>query len=203
MKRILLIFFSVAVFVTTSAQEKKTSFGIKTGINMSIFSASINSEASWLTGFHVGGYLKTALSEKIAFRPELYYSSQGQKDEYIQPPNGPSIGETTTKANYLNVPLLFEFGNKVSFQAGPQLGFLLSATEKGTVQGQSVNDDLKDIMKGTDFSFVLGTGIQATDKLNFGARLNLGLSEVFDGSGESGFPSIKNRVLHFYVGFTF
>jgi hypothetical protein len=203
MKRILLIFFSVVIFVTTSAQEKKTSFGIKTGINMAIFSASINSEASWLTGFHFGGYMKTSLSEKIAFRPELYYSSQGQKDEYIQPPNGPSIGETTTKANYINVPLLFEFGNKVSFQAGPQLGFLLSATEKGTVQGQDVDDDLKDIMKGTDFSLVLGSGVQLGNNFNLGVRLNLGLSEVFDGSGENGFPSIKNRVFHFYIGYTF
>jgi hypothetical protein len=204
MKRLLLIAFTMAVIITTtSAQEKKISFGLKTGLNLSIFSASINSEAAWRPGFHIGGYLKTPLSEKISFRPELYYSSQGQKDEYYQPPNGPTIGETTTKTNYLNLPLLLEFGNKLSFQAGPQLGFLLSANESGTIQNEPIDEDLKSIMKGTDVSLVLGTGIQAGPNVNLGLRLNLGLTEVFDGSGSNGFPGIKNRVLHFYIGYTF
>lgn len=143
------------------------------------------------------------MSEKVFFRPELYFSSQGQKDEYITPPNGPIIGETTTTTNYLNLPLLFEFGKKFSFQAGPQLGFLLSASEEGTIDGEQIDSDLKEIMKEVDFSLVLGTGFQAGDHFNLGARLNLGLSEIFDESGSNDVPSIKNRVFHFYIGYTF
>jgi hypothetical protein len=204
MKRILAVLVSIVVIsMSTAAQDKKPSFGVKAGLNLSIFSASINSESSWLPGFHIGCYLKQPLSEKIYFRPELYYSKQGQKDEYIQPPNGPTLGNTSTKLNYLNVPLLFEFGNKVSLQAGPQLGILLSATESGTILNQQIDDDLKGIMKDVDFSFVVGTGIRLGEDLSLGARLNLGLSEIFDDSGDGDFPSIKNRVFHFYLGYRF
>jgi hypothetical protein len=128
---------------------------------------------------------------------------QGQKDEYIQPPNGPSLGNTTTKLSYLNIPLLFEFGNKVSFQAGPQFGILLSATESGTIFNQPIDDDLKEITKGVDFSFALGTGFRLGEDFSLGARMNLGLSEIFDDSGDGDFPSVKNRVFHFYLGYRF
>src|SRR5688572_4287953 len=204
MKRILVVVISMVVIsMSTAAQDKKPSFGVKAGLNLSIFSASINSESSWLPGFHIGCYLKQPLSEKIYFRPELYYSIQGQKDEYIQPPNGPTLGNTTTKLSYVNVPLLFEFGNKVSFQAGPQVGLLLSAKESGTILNQQIDDDLKGITKRVDFSFVLGTGIRLGEDLSLGARINLGLSEIFDDSGDGDFPSIKNRVFHFYLGYRF
>lgn len=201
----IIIAFTLATWLLqpAQAQDKKVSFGIKTGLNVSVFSASINSEASSRAGFHVGGYLKTPISEKVSFRPELYFSSQGQKDEYLTPPNGPTIGETTTKVNYLNVPLLFEFGKKFSLQVGPQLGLLLSAREEGTIDNEPVDDDLKSIMKGTDFSLVFGAGIQPGSHVNLGARLNYGLSEVFDESGSGGFPSVKQVVFHFYVGYIF
>lgn len=178
------------------AQDTKSVFGLKTGLNVSILSTSINSDPSSRTGFHLGAYVKVPLSEKVFFRPELYYSGQGQKDDYGDG------STTTTKLNYLNIPVLFEMGRKVSFQAGPQLGFLLAAHEKGTIDGDKVNDDLKEFMKGTDFSLVLGMGFQPQEHFNFGVRLNLGVSDIFD-IDAPGFPSVKNRVFHFYVAYSF
>lgn len=205
MKPIVLIVLSNLICFTllSQDQEKKPVFGIKAGLNTSIFSASINSESSYKAGFHVGGYMKSSLSEKVFFRPEVFFSGQGQKDEYRTPPNGPSVGNTTTTVNYLNVPLLFEFGKKFSLQAGPQVGFLLSAKEEGEIDGEVINEDLKDIMKGTDFSFCIGLGFSTEKNINLGARLNYGLSEIFDESGSNGFPSIKNRTFHFYLGYSF
>lgn len=202
--RQLITIFVITFFCSgyTSAQEKKTNFGVKSGLNLSVFSASINSEASMKAGFHLGGYLRSSLSEKVFFRLEGYYSGQGQKDEYRSSPNGPSLGTTTTTVNYLNFPVLFEFGRKFHFQTGPQLGFLLSAREKGTIDNTTVDDDLKSIMKGTDFSFVLGLGINATEHFNIGARYNIGLNTIFK-DVPSDFPDIKNRVLHFYVAYSF
>jgi len=204
MKQYLLsIIFLTLTFSYISAQEQKTTYGIKTGLNVSILSASINSEASWKSGFHIGFYMKNAMSEKTFFRPELYFSSQGQKDNYIQLPGGSSVGETTTSLNYLNLPILFEFGKKVSFQVGPQVGVLISAKEEGTIQGQKVNDDLKTVMKSSDFGLVFGSGIQLSDHVNFGARLNLGLSDIFESGGNGDSFSVKNRTLHFYLGIGF
>ncbi len=186
-------------------QGKKSQFGIKTGVNVSTFSASINSDASSLIGFHLGAYMKAPIQGNLFFRPELFFSSQGQKDNYKYVPNGPSAGSTTTTVNYLNFPMLLESGRRVSLQVGPQLGILLSGHEKGTIGGQAVNDDLKEVMKSTDFSFLFGLAVNASEHLHVGARYQLGLSNIFakPQSGPVDFPSIKNRVFHFFLGFSF
>ena len=45
MKKILVVLISMVVIsMSTAAQDKKPSFGVKAGLNLSIFSASINSE---------------------------------------------------------------------------------------------------------------------------------------------------------------
>jgi hypothetical protein len=202
MKKYLLFASTLISCLAAFSQDKKTQVGIKSGLNVAILSASINSESSYKSGFHIGMYIKTP----GGFRPEIYFSSQGQKDNYVSPPSFVSTGKTTTTLNYLNIPLLMELGKKkVMFQIGPQIGFLLSAKEVGTINNQSVNSDLKDFTKSPDFSLVLGAGINATEKLNFGLRLNYGLSDIFNSPSSPGvdFPSIKNRVFHFYAGVSF
>jgi hypothetical protein len=204
----LLCFFSVAsaqqtVNTETSQPAKpRTVFGFKAGLNASIFSASVNSESSFKSGFHFGIYVRTPITHRFFFRPELYYSSQGQKDNYQYPSSGASAGKTTTTLQYINIPLLFEQGRKVSFQFGPQIGILAGSREKGTIENQSVNDNLKDVMKAADLSLVLGVGFSPGDHFNFGFRYNCGLTDIYKGddvAGVSDFPSIKNRVLHFYI----
>ena len=184
----------------------KTVFGLKSGVNVSIFSASVNSESSFRTGFHIGVYVKSHMSNNWYFRPELYYSGQGQKDDWQTPPNGPSVGNTTTTVNYLNVPLLFETGKKVSFQFGPQIGIFLSGTEQGTINNQKVDGDLKEEFKPIDLSLVLGLSVNPTENFNFGLRLNNGLTDIYTADPDYPgieYPPIKNRVFHFYVGFSF
>lgn len=185
-------FFSVA-------QDNPASFGLKAGLNLSIFSASVNSESSFKPGLHVGGYMRKPISANFFFRPEIYFSSQGQKDDY-QLGNGTSIGATETTTNYINVPVLFEVGRKVSFQFGPQVGFLLSAREEGTIDNEKVDDDLKEYMKSTDFSGVLGIGVSPGEHFNFGARANIGLTNFNDTDGGI---DVKHRVIHFYVAYSF
>lgn len=201
MKKYSLLVITLIGWFTSFSQDKKTQVGIKSGLNLAILSASINSESSYKPGFHIGMYVKTP----GGFRPEVYFSSQGQKDNYVSPPSFVSTGKTTTTLNYLNIPLLMELGKKVNFQVGPQIGFLLSAKEVGTISNQSVNSDLKEFTKSPDFSLVLGAGINASEKVNFGLRLNYGLSDIFNSPSSPGvdFPSIKNRVFHFYAGVSF
>jgi hypothetical protein len=191
--------------VTAESGKPKAEFGFKTGANFSELSASINSESSMTSGFHVGMYVKLPLSEKTFFRPELVYSSQGQKDNYQNPSTGASLGATTTTLNYLNVPLLFETGKKSGFQFGPQLGFFLSGHEVGTVNGQKVNDDLSGISKSIDLSFVLGLSIDPFEHFHFGLRYQYGLTPVFNKptGAPSDYPSPKNRVINVYAAFSF
>jgi hypothetical protein len=128
--------FSVAQDSQPATEEfPKAAFGIKGGLNISSFSASINSESRAKAGPAFGFYVRKQLRAKSFFRTELYYSSQGQKDNYVPATGGgPSLGSTTTTLHYLNIPFIFEFGRKLSFHAGCQFGILVAGREKGTVR---------------------------------------------------------------------
>ncbi len=207
----------VAVFCTLPAlaqvvdstepapSSKKAAFGIKAGLNVSRFSANVNQESRPLIGWHLGIYARTTVSRQIYFLPELYYSVQGQQNNYLYSPSGPSIGSTTTTLSYLNVPLLFEFGGKVRFQIGPQFGLLLSGNEKGIVASENVNKSVSDVTSALDLAGVVGLAISPIDKLTVGARYNMGFNDIYTGDSKSvvKYPTISNRVFHFYIAYSF
>jgi Outer membrane protein beta-barrel domain len=212
---LIITFFLVLInIVVTPAQEAlksieypKAVFGIKGGVNISTFSASINSETQAKPGMALGIYIRKQISPKLYFRPEMYYSNQGQKDNYLYPYGGPSIGSTTTSMHYLNIPLLFELGNKVSFQFGGQLGVLLAGTEKGTVASVEIDQKLDDVMSAVDFALVAGVGITFGRNINGGVRVNYGITNILnpeqDANSNIELPNVHNRVLQFYVGYSF
>jgi hypothetical protein len=185
-----------------SVGQKKFTYGIKTGLNASVISASVGSTSSFRSGFHFGGYAKRKLSKSISLRPELYFSSQGEKDVYKEMPSGTPIGNTTTKINYINLPLMVQFGNKLNFHAGMQVGFLLSSKEEGEFGGAPYHDNLKDITKPIEYSYVLGIGYDA-NHFTLGARINMGISEIFTYSDSLFYPSMTHKLMHFYVGYSF
>jgi hypothetical protein len=188
------------------AQKPATKFGFKTGINFSFLSTAINSEPKMKSGFHFGTYMKSSLSETFFFRPEIYFSRQGQIEDH-QTAKGVSVGASETTLNYLNVPLLFEDGKKLAIQVGPQIGFLLSGRQKGTINNVAIDDNLKEVMKAVDLSLIVGIGVSPGEHFNAGIRVNWGLTDIYKGDDEMNvpgiiFPTIKNRVIHFYIAFS-
>jgi hypothetical protein len=185
----------------------KAVFGIKGGVNVSRFSTSINSESRAKAGLALGIYVKKQIDPKIFFRWELYYSNQGQKDNYLYPYGGPSIGRTTTSMHYVNTPFLLEFGRNVSFQTGAQVGLLIVGKEKGTIESVKVNNNLKDVMTTADMSLVIGVGISPGEHFNGGIRINYGVTNIYnpetDSSSGVDVPEIHNRTLHCYVAYSF
>jgi hypothetical protein len=190
-----------------ASKYSKAVFGIKGGLNLSILSASINRESKFKAGPSFGIYVKKQIGKLLYFRPELYYSNQGEKDSFIDFSNHQSLGATTTSLHYLNVPVLFETGGKFSCQFGGQLGFLLGGTEKGTIDNVKVDEKIKNVFNTVDFSLVLGMGYSFNSHLNAGARLNYGISNIYKLGEDPGspvdLPSIQNRVFHFYLGYSF
>lgn len=104
--------------------------------------------------------------------------------------------------------------DKFSLEAGPQIGFLLSAkvdfeyTYRETFEGvteiesESGSVDIKDEVKSIDFGFGFGAAYNFTDKLSLGARYTLGLTSIAkDFEGES--ADIKNNVLQVSLGYKF
>ena len=95
----------------------------------------------------------------------------------------------------------------LSVQAGPQIGFLMSAdasssvTSGGTTNSSSSN--VKDQYKDIDFGLNFGVGYKLDFGLFFDARYNLGLSDLADKRNDGDNGKSTNRVIQISVGYSF
>ena len=193
MKKLLLTaVIAVISIVSINAQE----FGAKAGVNF----ASLNGDEDFdgRTSFFVGGVVEFEISESFSIQPELLYSSQGAKSSFSE--EGFDF-ESTIKLDYLNIPIMAKYyvTEGLSIEAGPQVGFLLSAKAEVKEDGESDSEDIKDELKSVDFGLNFGLGYKLDSGLNFGARYNLGLSNVPD---EDDFD-LKNGVFQIAIGYFF
>ena len=202
MKKITLSIVAVLAFGFANAQEVK--FGAKAGLNVSTLTGDVN-DASSRVGFHVGGFAEIKLSDKFSVQPELLYSAQGAKFET----SGAGFSEED-KFNlaYLNVPVMAKYyvAEKFSLEAGPQIGFLLSAKNdfsySDSGESESGKVDIKDGFKSIDFGVNFGAGYDFTENLSVGVRYNLGLSNIAE-KVEGSDAKVKNSVFSLSVGYKF
>jgi len=213
MKKILLIILATAGIAFVQAQEN-VQFGLKSGLNFASLNGDSSDEINLdpRIGFHIGGFVEIPVSEKFSFQPELLYSTQGAKlkdtDDF-----GAGLGDVEIdgvfKLDYINIPLMAKFyaAEGFSIEAGPQIGFLVSSeseTDATFNNGQTISnkEDLKEFTSSIDFGINLGIGYKLESGLNFGARYNLGLSNVNDGDGSGGVKD-RNGVFQISIGYLF
>jgi hypothetical protein len=202
MKKVL--FFAVyLLFGLIVVKAQDLNFGVKGGVNFASITGDFTDDLNSRTSLHFGVVAEIGISEKFSFQPELLYSAQGAKYDDSDGYSG------TTKLDYLNIPLIAKYyvAEGFSLEAGPQIGFLLSAKDEYESPGDSGEDDVKDFVKGIDFGINLGVGYKLEGGLNFGARYNLGLSNLND-YDMSDFEEIgsfdwKNGVFQISVGYFF
>ncbi|WP_447634977.1 porin family protein [Flavobacterium microcysteis] len=185
MKKILLLAV-IAVLGVTNVNAQKINFGVKGGLNFASISGDNTKEIDPVAAFNFGLLSEIPISEKFSFQPEVMFSGQGYsfkgKDNLIA-------------LNYLNVPLMGKYyvTKGLSIEAGPQLGFLLSAKDE--------KKDVKDSFKTFDFGVNFGLGYKLENGINFGVRYNLGLTDINNLDNYSG--KNKNGVLQVSVGYFF
>lgn len=197
MKKILPSLFILCFLVTTTFAQR--SGGLKGGLNLSSqkwevkISGGSGSEKLEGVGFHVGGYLNYALSDVMSLQPELLFNVLKVSQD-----------GTDLTLNYISVPVMFGYGveaNKLIFQAGPQLGVLVS-TDPSEMKDDSYVGSI-------DLSFDLGVQVNF-GKFNISGRYGIGLLNIVEDkfneelSAELGMPvelSIKNNNLQFSVGY--
>ncbi|MBF4492719.1 PorT family protein [Flavobacterium sp. JLP] len=191
MKRIILTVLAIMAFGFANAQQ--TRFGVKGGLNVTTFAGGNYWDAKSLVGFQLGGFAEIKIIERLSIQPEVLFSTQGAKLE-------DSFGEFDTKLNYINVPVLAKFyiTKQFTVEAGPQLGFLVSAKQEG--------NDVKDSFKSVDTGFNFGAGYNFTDNVSVGLRYTVGLSNIADydvNDTEEYFDSPKNSVLALTLAYKF
>lgn len=193
---------AVMAFAFSNAQETK--FGVKAGLNLASFGGD-GEDVSSKVGFHVGGLAEIKLSDKFSIQPELLYSTQGAKEKGQVEFNGDVYDvEMNYKLAYINVPVLAKYyvAEKFSLEAGPQIGFLVSAKGEATFGGNSEEDDIKDAFESIDFGVDFGAGYDFTENISLGLRYNLGLSNIAKTEDGDDFK-MNNSVLSLSFGYKF
>ncbi|MEJ2113202.1 MAG: porin family protein [Flavobacteriaceae bacterium] len=206
MKKIIL-FTVLAIFCfIANAQDVPTSgsditYGLKGGLNFSMITGDDTDDFDGKFGFHVGGLVEFPISEQFSIQPEIMYSAQGDKMSV----DGMDV---KLKMDYLTVPVMAKYyvSEGFSLEAGPQLGFLLSAK----VEGGGVSVDIKDIIKSIDFGLGFGLGYKLDNGLNFAGRYYVGLSNFVESSGSimdvpisSDGSKNHNNVFQLSIGYMF
>jgi len=184
MKKLCIVaILAIVSFASVNAQGAK--FGAKAGVNFANFTGDIE-ENKVLTGLHIGAFVELELSETIILQPELLFSTQGTKFKE----QGVSID---FNANYINLPVMFKYAiaEEFNLEAGPQIGFLLSA--------EVADQDIKDEMESIDFGLNFGASYDFTEDLFAQARYNFGLTNL----AESGEGDLKNSVISVSLGYRF
>ncbi|MBW2962958.1 porin family protein [Mesonia aestuariivivens] len=174
----------IMIFGLSTGLAQEVQFGAKAGINFATLSGDQTSDFETVTSFNVGVVSEISISEKFSFQPELMYSRQGY-----------SFGDNVIALNYLNLPLMGKYylTEGLSIEAGPQIGYLLSADNEG--------DDVEDSFNSFDFGVNFGVGYKLDNGLNFGVRYNLGISDVNELKEVKN--TYKNDVFQVSVGYFF
>lgn len=171
----LIIVFTLSLFSVAAFGQAKVAIGLKAGANFANTN-SLGSES--ITAFH-GGLFGMVKVSKFGIQPEILFSKQG---------------EDRVNLHYVNIPVMLKYYLPLglNLQAGPQFGTLLKAEDgSGT--------DIKDGLKNSDISAVIGAGWDAPFGLQFTARYVLGLSDVNDTAGN---PEVKNRTFQLAIGYS-
>ncbi|WP_294822418.1 porin family protein [uncultured Flavobacterium sp.] len=199
MKKILLSAVAVMAF-GAAAQAQEMKFGVKAGLNIANQGSDAETEGSRM-GLHIGGVAEFKLSENFSIQPELLYSMMGSKVNTIT--EDLTVEEVDNKLDYLTLPVLAKYYimEGLSLEAGPYVGFLMSAKQEDT--------DIKDGIKSIDFGLNAGVAYDLPMGVFFQARYVLGLSDINDaGDTEIGgvtyeAPKVTNNGLQISVGYKF
>jgi len=188
MKKMMMV--AATFFLMLNAKAQKVHFGIKAGMNASSLNYEGNQDMQSKIGFNAGllAHIHTG-NEFWAFQPEVYYSSEGAKSK--------SNSDNKRDLGYINVPVLIQymFNNGFRLEAGPQVGFLMSAKNKDGGNSTDIKNDLNSAV----FSIPLGLGYLTTTGLGFDARYNFGISNIYKESSSK----VHSNVFQFDIFYQF
>lgn len=197
MKKLFFVIVLAAIGLVSNAQIR---FGAKLGGNFYTLGGddTKNSDIKNKVGFHFGGLVNIPVSEHFSVQPELTYSIQGAKFENYNNVNNDRIN---INLNYLNLPVMLQFTSDGGFygELGPQVGFLISAKEDYKIGTTSGDIDIKDNLKGIDFSLNAGFGYKLSSGFGVSARYSVGVINISD----SPTGDLKNRGFQIGVFYMF
>ena len=189
MKKMILAAAALMMAAGASAQMPSFEWGVKAGLNVS--GVSNIDDSKMKASIYVGAFAEFHVNDWLGIQPEVIYSRQG----FAVDDNSVDYARAR-----LNIPIMGKFYvlDNLSFETGPQFGFLLNAREKIKANGTSVKADI-DGAKNFDVSWGVGVSYRIFDPLDVTFRYNIGLTKVWDAQDNT--P--KNGVIQIGVGYRF
>jgi hypothetical protein len=176
------------IFLSVAGYSQFVIFGAKAGLNLASFTANYVESPNIIPSFHAGAFANFLISGKFMLQPEVLYAGKGAKYD-----GGKYL------FNYVDIPVLAQYKTPSGFylEAGPQIGFLINAKRKLNGQSNSEAEDIKNVMKSYDLSWVAGIGYKLPVGVGVAARYDFGYSNA----AASG--TIKNKTILISVFYTF
>ena len=181
--------------VTAAAQAQNATFGIRVGASANTLSGDNDKfgnkrdSYSYALGGLAGVTANFAFSDMISLQPELLYSLKGTQ-----------INDSKDRLDlhYIDLPILLRVNAKGPyFEAGPQVGYLISAKRGGADKTRIETKDLQ----GLSLGYAAGVGYKLTSGLSLGVRFNGGITSVGKDDGE--YDQQRNRSFQFVAGYEF
>lgn len=193
MKKIIIA--AIALCTVGFANAQGVAYGAKVGLNVAnqSFTGTGAPSTSSLVGVSVGGFAEFKLAGKFGIQPEVMYSTQGSKLSMTD--SGVTLN--SFKLDYIIVPVMLKYYSmsKLSFEVGPQIGFLTSAKVNASASGNTSDVDAKQLFKSADFGVNFGVGFEIVKQLSVGVRYNLGLTNVASSDFATDGDKVTNSVL--------
>ena len=163
MKRIMTLYSVMIISLLMNTTYAQWSIGIMGGPNFAdleinfVDNTITDYDVQSRTLFGVGGFFGIYLNEYLSIQLELMYVEKG--GVFTQP----SIPDMRIKSNQIELPLILKAGIGENIRpyiiGGVFLSFVLDATVETELAGLSLEGDLTEILKKTEFGAVFGTGI--------------------------------------------
>ncbi|TAG44224.1 MAG: PorT family protein [Cytophagia bacterium] len=193
-------------FSANAQDEAKFSLDLRAGANFATTTAKAEQGATKTSrlGLNAGVYANYNVAPTFALQLGLVYSGKGYGEKM-------GSDKLNLTLEYLEIPLNAVYkipaGNKVKvvINAGPYFALALGGKIKASTMGVDVSTDVKfgsdqDKIKGTDFGFNFGAGVEISDKFLVNLNYGLGLTNLSNDTS-AGATKVNNRVFSVGVGY--
>tara|TARA_R110002049_G_scaffold171016_3_gene337612 strand:+ start:5428 stop:6078 length:651 start_codon:yes stop_codon:yes gene_type:complete len=198
-------------FIPKVNAQSENEWGVKGGLNFSNFYNDEIDDQDMRVGYNFGLFFKAQIVDFLAIQPEVLYSTKGATTKYNNFLTGDA--EFTQKLNYIEVPVLavLNLTDNLNIHAGPYAAYLMNASIENEAENSTFDfvDELDESdFNRLDYGLAVGAGLEF-DVIRFGARYNLGLSEIGDVEEDgntaisNAFNETKNANFSLYVGLSF
>ena len=185
-KTLLIIGLTIFTFTSINAQ-KKTTFGVKAGINLASISSEIDLDPSSKTAMYFGALAEYSISSKFSIQSEILYTRHNMT-AYHAVYGGPFPRMEFT-LDFIQIPVLakFHINENISLELGPSYNILLN--DKVVVLNNN-NSSETDFAKKTEFSGILGATYKFKNGFFTSVRYYKGFSKTM----------FNNKINSFQIG---